>query len=195
MKMTRSQKRFVNRRKKAEPQIDNVRQHLEQLDVEAINDVLEIGCGIGIISAFLAEEYGWKVRGTDVDPEQIEIAREMQPEGEGLHFGIEDAARLTFDDASFDLVLSQFVFHHMAEWELVVREVVRVLRPGGHFMWLDVAFLKVFKKILRPVMKNFGLYTIDEARAAFERNGLASRSYTRLPYGPFKFHDLLLQKS
>ena len=195
MKMTRSQKRFVNRRKKAEGQIAKIRRHLQQLDVQAIRDVLEVGCGIGIVSGFLAEEYGMNVQGTDIDPGQIEIAREMQPESDCLHFGIEDAARLTYKEASFDLVLSQFVFHHMADWEEAVREVARVLRPGGYFMWLDLAIPKVIQWLFRPVMKNLGLYTINEARSTFAESGLTSHFCEPFHYGPFVCYDVLLQRS
>lgn len=195
MKMTRLEKQFINRRKKAERNIDKVRQHLQQLDIQAIRDVLELGCGIGVVSAFLADSYGMNVQGTDFDPGQIEIARTMQPESDRLHFGIEDAVHLTFNDASFDLVLSQNVFHHLPDWGGAVREVVRVLRPGGYFMWLDLVFPKVIKRVFQPVVKNYGLYTSDEIKSAFAESGFESRSWDRLRHGPFVHYDMLLQKS
>lgn len=195
MKMTRLEKQFINRRKKAERNIDKVRQHLQQLDIQAIRDVLELGCGIGVVSAFLADSYGMNVQGTDFDPGQIEIARTMQPESDRLHFGIEDAVHLTFNDASFDLVLSQNVFHHIPDWEGAVREVARVLRIGGYLMWLDLVFPKVVKSIFQPIVKNYGLYTSEEIEAAFADSGLASRSCKRRLHGPFVHYDMLLQKN
>ena len=107
MRITRLEKMFVNRRQEAERNIGRVRRDLEQLDLDAVHDVLEIGCGIGAISAFLADSYGMNVQGTDFDPEQVELAQTTQPTSDRLHFAVEDATHLTFENASFDLVLSQ----------------------------------------------------------------------------------------
>ncbi|MFC1618801.1 class I SAM-dependent methyltransferase [Candidatus Neomarinimicrobiota bacterium] len=194
MKMTRMQKRFVNRQEKAKDQIAKVRQHLERPGMDTIHDVLELGCGIGVVTGWLAEAYSMNVHGTDVDPEQIETARQLQPETDRLHFSVEDAAHVSFDEASFDLVLSQFVFHHMADWAGVVGEAARVLRPGGYFMWLDVAFKKTTKRVISPFMKNFGIYTIEDARTAFETQGLVELHFESFKLGPFTFYDMLLQK-
>jgi ubiquinone/menaquinone biosynthesis C-methylase UbiE len=195
MKMTKWQKRLANRQKKAQEQIVKVRAHLERPELAGIGDALEIGCGIGVVTGWLAEEQHLNVLGTDVDPEQIELARLLQPETDRLRFSVEDAARLSFDHGSFDLVLSQFVFHHMANWQKVVGEVARVLQPGGYFIWLDVAFKPRTKRIIRPFMKNFGIYTIEEAKAVFEQNGLAECYFERFKFGPFTFYDVLLQKA
>lgn len=72
------------------------------------------------------------VVGTDFDPAQINIARSNHPENDRLRFKIEDASNLSFKDDSFDLVLSQNVFHHVPSWEKAVHEVSRVLRPEGY---------------------------------------------------------------
>jgi len=53
------------------------------------------------------------VQGTDLDPEQIELARTTQPASDRLYFVVENASHLTFENASFDLVLSQDIFHHI----------------------------------------------------------------------------------
>ena len=194
MKMTRMQKRFVNRQKKAQEQIGVVRAHLERPELAGIHDVLELGCGVGVVTGWLAEEYSLSVVGTDVDPEQIELARQLQAETERLRFRVEDAAGLSFENGSFDLVLSQFVFHHMADWEDAFGEAARVLRPGGYFMWLDVAFKPRTKRIISPFMKNFGIYTIEEAQAVFKQHGLAERYFERIKQGPFSFYDVLLER-
>jgi len=193
MKMTRLEKRFVNRRKKAERNIQKVRQRLQELDIDSIRDVLEIGCGIGFVSAFLADTYEMNVQGSDFDPEQIEIARKMLPKSERLRFRVEDAARLSFEDASFDLVVSHNVFHHIPDWEAAVREVARVLRPGGYFMWLDLGFPRWVKRLLRPFSRSVGLYTFDEIKTAFAACGLQQRFYERMRHGPFTHHHMVLQ--
>jgi ubiquinone/menaquinone biosynthesis C-methylase UbiE len=194
MKMTRLEKRFVNRKQKAEHNIEKVRQRLQPLDTQTIRDALELGCGIGAVSAFLADTYAMNVCGTDFDPEQIEIARRMQPESDHLHFSVEDAAHLTFEAASFDLVLSQNVFHHVPDWEAAVREVARVLRPGGYFIWLDLAAPRLIRNVLQPLMKNHGLYTIDEVKAALAKSGLERRFYEQAAHGPLVHHHMVWQK-
>ena len=76
MEMTRLEKWFVNRNKKAERNIARVRQRLAELPSETIKDVLELGCGTGTVAAFLSETYNMKVWGTDYDHEQIQIDRQ-----------------------------------------------------------------------------------------------------------------------
>jgi len=127
--MTGFEKQFINRRQKAKRNITNVSTRLEQLDISNINDVLEIGSVVGFVSAWLVETYGMNVYGTDFDSDQVTTAQELHPESERLHFGVEDAANPSFTDSSFDLVLSQNVFHHIPDWKRAVREVRRVLRP------------------------------------------------------------------
>jgi len=74
MAMTGLEKRFVNRMQKAERNVGKVRKNLALLDIEQIREVLEIGCGIGSVSAYLAQTYDMQVFGTDYDPGQITVA-------------------------------------------------------------------------------------------------------------------------
>jgi len=150
MAMTWFEKQFVNRRQVAEHNITSLSTRLEQLDISNINDVLEIGSGVGFVSAYLVETYGMNVYGTDFDPDQVTTARELHPESDSLHFGVEDASKLSVTDSSFDLVLSQNVFHHIPDWKRVVREVRRVLRPEGYLIWYDLVFPKFVKRLFQP---------------------------------------------
>jgi len=106
MEMTRFEKWWVNRNKKAERNITRVRQRLAALPFATIRDALELGCGIGSVAAFLSETYQMQVWGTDYDQKQIEIARRRHPENERLTYRVEDATRLSFQDVRFDLVIS-----------------------------------------------------------------------------------------
>ena len=193
MTMTRFEKLFVNRERKAKRNIDNVLPCLEQLDVECLNDVLEIGCGIGTVSAFLSESYQMNVVGTDFDPAQIEIARTYYPENDQLHFKVEDASNLSFEDNSFDLVLSQNVFHHIPNWENAIKEIARVLCSGGYFIWLDLTFPRIVKTIFLPFVKNYGFYTIDDIEKTLEVHAFMKLFHERLAHGPFSQHHLVLQ--
>lgn len=195
MKMSTLEKQFVNRKQKGEYNIARVRDCFNYLDLGNIHCALELGCGIGAVSAFLANEYKMNVTGTDFDPEQVELARSLHPETDHLHYQMEDASNLTFPANSFDLVIAQNVFHHIPEWAKAVEEVARVLSSRGYFIWFDLALPGLIKKVLKPAAKHSGLYTIGEIRNEFMSRGFAQLYYKQIPHGPFSHHHLILQKS
>jgi SAM-dependent methyltransferase len=195
MEMTRLEKHFVNRESKGRHNIELLCQRLNAIGREKIHHVLELGCGVGYVSAFLAKAYKMHVIGTDFDAEQIEKARSLHRDGELLQFQTLDAANLAFKDASFDLVISQNVFHHVAEWQRVVQEVGRVLRAGGYFIWLDLAFPAFAKKLLQPWSKTHGIYTFEDVRRELQKSDLTQLFYEKIRHGLFAHHHLVLQKA
>ncbi|KPL08518.1 hypothetical protein AMJ86_00135 [bacterium SM23_57] len=193
MKMTRFEKSFVNRKKKSERNVKKLELALEQIDLEKIKTVLELGCGIGFVSYYLAETYNFNVYGTDYDVEQIQIANQLHPQIDHLCFQVEDATKLSSEDASIDLVLSQNVFHHIPKWENAIKEVARILRSGGYFIWLDLTFPDIIKNIFLPFVKNYGLYTIDDVMTAFEIYGFKILSHERLAHALLSQHHVVMQ--
>lgn len=194
MRMTGLEKRLVNRKKKAERNVEKLRQRLAELDTQTMHDALEIGCGIGVVSAFLAEEYGMNVHGTDFDLDQVRGARSLNRESERLHFGVADAARLPFANSTFDLVVSQNVFHHVPDWKGAVREVRRVLRPNGCLVWYDLAFPGWIVKVFRSALRNYGLYTFEQVRRELGAQGFQTLFHERIVHGPFGHHQMVLQR-
>ncbi len=100
---------------------------------------LELGCGTGFFALNLAQAGVLATDGiavTDISPGMVEVA---QRNATGLGFEVEgrvaDAERLPFDDASFDLVFGHAVLHHIPDVEQSLREVLRVLKPGGRFVF------------------------------------------------------------
>lgn len=99
--------------------------------------VLDLGCGVGRMTAPLAKHFE-KVVGVDVADEMIKDARAMHAEVSNLSFEVNDGSSLgDFADNSFDLVLSYSVLPHlpMAVCESYFKEVNRVLKPGGLFRY------------------------------------------------------------
>jgi cyclopropane fatty-acyl-phospholipid synthase-like methyltransferase len=193
MKMTKFEKSFVNRKKKAEGNIKKIQHAFEKIKIEKINTVLELGCGVGFVSTYLADSYNFVVYGTDYDVDQIQIAKKLQPKKEHLHFQIEDAVKLSFENSSFDLVISQNVFHHLLNWEDAIKEIKRVLHSGGYFIWLDLTFPEIVKKIFRSFVKNYGLYTINDIKTAFQEGGFRTLFEERLTHGPLSHYHVVLQ--
>jgi SAM-dependent methyltransferase len=94
-------------------------------------DVLEIGCGLGTDGAQFAKA-GANYTGIDLTEAAVSLAKRrfelFQLPGT---FRIADAERLDFPNHSFDLVYSHGVLHHTPDTTAAVREIHRVLRPGG----------------------------------------------------------------
>ena len=95
--------------------------------------VLEIGCGVGTESVFLAVR-GMKVTGVDLSTSAVEIASRLAAlYGASFDFRQGDALALDLPEASFDVVCDQGVFHHLTDEERprYAASLARVLRPGG----------------------------------------------------------------
>ncbi len=93
--------------------------------------LLEVGCGMGTDLLQFARG-GAKVTGVDLTPRSIEISRHhLKLYGQNGEFAISDAENLPFADESFDVVYSNGVLHHTPDTAAAVREVHRVLKPGG----------------------------------------------------------------
>jgi SAM-dependent methyltransferase len=80
------------------------------------------------------------VTGVDVAPDQIERAQTGAAGAPNLRFMVLDAAKLPFDDTSFDIVLSSGVTHHIRAWPDVLGEIGRVMKHGGYFVFWDIVY-------------------------------------------------------
>ena len=99
--------------------------------------VLDAGCGTGRNLVFLLRE-GFDVHATDRDPLAVstvrDLAASLAPALPDDHFRVEPVERLSFADASMDVVISNAVLHFArdhAHFDAMVDEMWRVLKPGG----------------------------------------------------------------
>jgi ubiquinone/menaquinone biosynthesis C-methylase UbiE len=93
--------------------------------------LLEVGCGMGTDLLQFARN-GARCVGIDLTPRSVEIMRHrFNLYGAEGDFMISDGERLPFRDESFDVVYSNGVLHHTPDTAGAIREVHRVLRPGG----------------------------------------------------------------
>ncbi len=104
---------------------------VERAAVSAGDDVVDLACGTGN-AALLAAACGARVIGVDSAPRLLEVARERgQEQGVELELREGDLLALPIDDAAVDAVLSVFGVIFAADPAQSLREIARVLRPGG----------------------------------------------------------------
>jgi SAM-dependent methyltransferase len=103
---------------------------VEAAGIRAGDRVLDVACGTGVLSRVVAEAVGpvGSVTGLDLDPGMLAIAARAAP-GISWHRGV--AEHLPFRDATFDAVVSQFGLMFFQDRSRALREMWRVLRPGG----------------------------------------------------------------
>jgi ubiquinone/menaquinone biosynthesis C-methylase UbiE len=103
--------------------------------LEGIRRGLDVGCGPGQFTILVAERtLAAEVWGVDLAPTMIELARRHAAESPAagrLHFEVADVARLPFPDDHFDAVLSSGSIKHWPDQDAALREIHRVLVPGG----------------------------------------------------------------
>jgi SAM-dependent methyltransferase len=98
---------------------------------------LELGCGTGFFTLNL--KLGGVLEDghvTDLSPGMVEVAqRNARSLGFDLEGRVADAERLPYEDDTFDLVIGHAVLHHIPDLDVAFREVLRVLKPGGRFVF------------------------------------------------------------
>jgi demethylmenaquinone methyltransferase/2-methoxy-6-polyprenyl-1,4-benzoquinol methylase len=126
---------------------------------------LDIGCGTGEATLFLAREFpGARVRGIDISEEMVQIAKAkvgLDPEGR-IAFKVADAASLPYDEDSFDLVAQLNMPPFFAE-------IARVLRPGGYAIvassWGDRTPFYTPPSVLEHGLRKHGLEKVIDGEA------------------------------
>jgi SAM-dependent methyltransferase len=120
---------------------DEYRRFFRLLNLGAHDHVLDVGCGSGGPALFLAREVGCRVTGIDFNEAGIQAGRtlvqqaDLENQIDLRHADIRDT--LPFPDCTFSAVVSMDVMCHLIDRGAVLREWLRVLRPGGCILYTD----------------------------------------------------------
>ena len=117
------------------------RRLIRQIGAKAGQKIVDVGCGTGTLSILLKKDFPCaEVFGVDIDPNVLRIAERKRSEANvELVLRRSAAQSLPFETGSMDQAISSLVLHHLpltAKRE-TLREIARVLRPGGRFHLLD----------------------------------------------------------
>ena len=112
------------------------RETLHRMNVRPADRVLDVGCGTGELLCRLAAKYPTaQLAGLDPVPEMLQVAREKLSANVDLRLGW--ANDLPWPAGSFDAVISCNMFHYVTRPVAAIREMERVLRPGGRITITD----------------------------------------------------------
>ena len=161
-------------------------QAIELMAIPSVARILDVGCGSGWATRLMAERaLRGKVIGIDIADEMIKLARETSRSLPNVEFQVASAEDLPFSDGEFTHAFSMESLYYYADMSSALREIKRVLRPGGRFIsvvdlyrenapsaqWIDQ--LKV------PVQ----FLSVTEYRSQFENAGFVNVLDRRL-YDP-----------
>lgn len=121
-------------KERRQAQIDLIEELLQWAQVQQAENILDVGCGIGGSSLYLAQKFNANATGITLSPVQASRASERAVEfglQDRTNFQVADALNMPFEDNSFDLVWSLESGEHMPDKQKFLQECYRVLKPGG----------------------------------------------------------------
>lgn len=141
---------------------------------------LDVATGTGDLAIELARRVGpgGEVVATDFAERMLELARAKAP---GIDFRVGNALALEFDDREFDAATVGFGARNFADLEQGVREMIRVVRSGGHVVVLEIT------TPMRPPLKTFFELWFDRVVPALGRLAGDAQAYSYLPSSVRRF--------
>ena len=153
------------------------------IEPRAGDEVLDVGCGVGIGPVFLAEQFGCRVVGVDITPRMIERAQE-RADRHGVRdlvsFRVADMHRLPFEAFRFDSAIAESVLTCSGDKTAVIDELARGVRPGGRVAFTEAIWVQQPPAGKRDFMARAagmpeGILNHDEWQAALEKSVLVDR--------------------
>ncbi|MCL2403323.1 MAG: ubiquinone/menaquinone biosynthesis methyltransferase [Coriobacteriia bacterium] len=122
-------------------------------------NVLDIASGTGDIAIVIAQELPQtRIIASDFSPNMLEVARKRIATAglSNAEVDVQDATKLEYPSESFDVSCVSFGLRNMPDYSLTIREMVRVLRPGGMFFCLDSSYPT--NPLIKPLFRLYFKY-------------------------------------
>jgi ubiquinone/menaquinone biosynthesis C-methylase UbiE len=103
----------------------------DRVKIVQAQNILDVGCGSGVLEAELAQLTSAQVFGVDIDRQAIYFARLVAP---GAVFTLGDGLQLPFQTAAFDITQCHFLLLWLKDAQAAITEFSRVTRPGGYVL-------------------------------------------------------------
>ena len=160
--------------------------------IDQAHEVLNIGCGIGVGSAYIAKKYGCHVVGVDLSEKMIEWSRKRAREErveDKTEFQVADVLDLPFEADRFDVVFCESVLIFVEDKAGAIQECVRVARPGGYVGMNEAFSIKPLTPDLVAQVKNAigpSITSIEGWQAYWNASGLQEQVIRTHPVDPRK---------
>jgi ubiquinone/menaquinone biosynthesis C-methylase UbiE len=118
---------------------------IQMCHLQAGESILEVGCGIGGTTCYLADEYDLQVTAVDILPRMVQRSRERAKRrglADRVEFKVADAQQLPFEKARFDAVIDESVAAFVQDKQRGLAEYARVTKPGGYVGLNEVTWIK-----------------------------------------------------
>lgn len=116
-----------------------LKDELRFLDLKKGHRVLDAGCGSGVLSKYLGKNNpDISIDACDYSELRIKQAKQLNPENKNIRYHVSDLNTLKFEDNTFDVVVSRFVYEYLHDPVKTTKEICRVLKPGGTLYLIDL---------------------------------------------------------
>src|SRR6478609_1285128 len=157
---------------------DSLEVLIEMSGVSKEDTVLDIACGSCIVTCEFAKHAHYAT-GIDITKGMLDEAKKLQLANNltNINWVLDDVMPLQFSDNQFSVVVTRFSFHHFMDYEKVFDEMIRVCKPNGSIMVVDVAIPSDNVKAYDEMEKlrdssHAGALTIEKFDTLFQNNKL-----------------------
>lgn len=174
---------------------------IEAAHIDQDDRILDVGCGTGIFARMAAEHAGQsgRVTGLDLNESMLAVARSIDPD---IEWRVGDTTKLPFSDHTYDVVASQFVLMFVPDRVVALKEMWRVLTPGGRLVvavWTESDVYSVLAEIAMnqsaevladSVTVPFSMGDKQELQSVFDEAGISDINIQTIDgYGRFPSID------